>query len=403
MSDRRPPAPRRSLDHLAHSALALIVVAGLVRAAAYGGPLCRDIVVLSTLLALVYGGGLATGDRWGTAARRTWVAALVTLWTALVLRAPVTLTDAYVWAAIPLACAALRALDRRAASLAVGVVTVSLVGQLVRGSGDFTPELLVPVAAVWGTVALYGTLQQEAHRRRLLVEELRATREELAQQQRQAGVLTERERIARDLHDTLAQELAGGVMLLQAAERDWQERPDVALTRVRAAADGLHANLAETRRIISDLTPSAVAEAGLAGALRLLCERAETEGAAARVRFRTTGAARTALDQQGAATLFRVAQGTLANIREHARAVNVHVTLHQRPDGAELEIHDDGRGFAQLPDRPGPSRGFGLPAARARLRECGGFLDVHSAPGHGTRVCASIPAPAGKVLDEVAG
>lgn len=403
MSDRRPPTPRRSLDHLAHGAFALVVVAGLVRAAADRDPLCRDIVVLSTLLALVYGVGLAAGDRWGPAARRTWVAALVALWTALVLRAPVTLTDAYVWAAIPLACAALRVLDRRAAGLAVGVVTVSLVGQLVRGNGGFTPEMLVPVAAVWGTAALYGTLQREANRRRRLVEELRATREELARQQRRAGVLAERERIARDLHDTLAQELAGGVMLLQAAERDWAERPDVALTRVRAAADGLHANLAETRRIISDLTPSAVAEAGLAGALRLLCERAETEGAAARVRFRTTGAACPALGRQGAATLFRVAQGALANIREHARAVNVHVTLHQRPDGAELEIRDDGLGFAERPDRTGPSRGFGLPAARARLRECGGVLDVRSAPGHGTRVRASIPVPAGKVLDEVAG
>ncbi|MET8978261.1 sensor histidine kinase [Streptomyces sp. NPDC004539] len=392
MSDRRPAAQHWLLDHLAHGAFALVVVAGLVRAAAYGGPLCRDIVVLSVLLALVYAGGLAVGGRWGPGTRRVWVASLVALWTGLVLRAPVTLTDAYVWAAIPLACAALRALDRRGSAVAVGVVTVSLVGQLVRGSGDFTPEVLVPVAAVWGTVALYGALQREADRRRLLVEELRATRAELARRQREAGVLAERERIARDLHDTLAQELAGGVMLLQAAERDWRERPDVALTRVRAAADGLHANLAETRRIISDLTPSAVDEAGLAGALRLLCARAETEGAAARVSFRTTGAACPVLDGQAAATLFRIAQSSLANIREHARAVNVQVTLHQRADGAELEIRDDGRGFDRVPDRPAPARGYGLPAARARLRECGGALDVYSAPGHGTRVCASVPA-----------
>ncbi|QNP74319.1 sensor histidine kinase [Streptomyces roseirectus] len=391
MSDPSP-ARRWALDHLAHGAFVLVVVAGVVRAATLGGPLCRDIVALSTVLALVYAGGLAGGGRWGPVARRVWVVALVTLWTALVLRAPVALTDAYVWAAVPLACAALRALDRRWAGAAVGVITLCLVGQLVRGSGDFTPELLVPVAAVWGTVALYRAQQRDAVQRRLLVEELRGTREELARQQRAAGVLTERARIARDLHDTLAQELAGGVMLLQAAERDWETRPDVARTRVRAAADGLHANLAETRRIISDLTPSTVAEAGLAGALRLLCERAETEGAAARVRFGTTGPSGPALDHEAATTLFRIAQGALANIREHARAVNVHVTLHQRPDGTELEIRDDGRGFGSLPDRPAPARGFGIPAARARLRECGGALDVRSAPGYGTRVCASVPA-----------
>ncbi|HEY8978414.1 MAG TPA: sensor histidine kinase [Streptomyces sp.] len=394
MSDRVPGrffGPRRALDHLVHGAFALVVVAGLIRAASLGGPLCRDIVALSALLAALYTVGLAVGGRWRPVERRLWAAALIVSWTALTLRAPAMLSDAYVWAAIPLACAALRALDRRWAALAVGAVTVDLVGQLVRGYGAFTPETLIPVAAVWGTLALYRAQQRDAAQRQLLVEELRGTREELARQQREAGMLSERARIARDLHDTLAQELAGGVMLLQAAERDWEARPDVARTRVRAAADGLHANLAETRRIISDLTPSAVAEAGLAGALRLLCERAETEGTAARISFRTTGSARPALDGQAAATLFRIAQGSLANIREHASAVNVQVTLHQRADGAELEIRDDGRGFDLSQDGPSPSRGYGLPAARARLRECGGDLDVYSAPGHGTRVRASVP------------
>jgi signal transduction histidine kinase len=298
---------------------------------------------------------------------------------------------------VPLACAALRSLGLRAALVAVGAISVVLGWRLIGAAGGLDVELaLVPVAAVWGTVALYGQQQRDAAERQRLLEELRSTRDVLAEQQRQAGVLAERTRIARDLHDTLAQELAGSLMLLQAAERDWDRRPDAARTRVRAVADGLDGNLAETRRIIHDLTPSAVAEAGLEGSLRLLCAQAEQDVSAARVRFRSAGEARPELDEQSAATLFRVAQGTLANVREHARAVNVLVTLHHEADRVELDVQDDGVGFdpAEAGTAARGTRGFGLPAARARLRECGGDLRVTSAPGHGTRVRAVLPAAA---------
>ncbi|WP_416982118.1 sensor histidine kinase [Streptomyces sp. T028] len=414
MSDRAPVrtavravlGSRPGLWHLTHLTFFLVVGAGLVRFTRLGIESCWHVMTVSTLLAVVYAGGLAAGDRLGRPgrtglfARASWVAALLTLWALLLQLAP-SLVSTYTWCAVPLACAALRVLGRRAAAVAVGTLTVVLVAQLVRSAGSFDPEaVLVPVAAVWGTVALYRSQQRDAAERLRLVEELRGTRDVLARQQRQAGMLAERARIARDLHDTLAQELSGGVMLLQAAERDWDGRADVARTRVRAVADGLHTTLAETRRIIRDLTPSAVDEAGLEGALRLLCARAQAEGAAARVRFRTAGGHRpvldgqlAALDTQAAATLFRVAQSTLANVREHAHAVNVQVTLRAGTDRVELEVRDDGAGFE--PGRiTGPSpagRGLGLPAARTRLRECGGDLDIGSVPGHGTCVRATVP------------
>ncbi|MEV6401500.1 histidine kinase [Streptomyces bobili] len=406
MPDRVParPAPtaargsRSALPFLAHLTFFLVVGAGTVRLVELRAPLCRDIVAVSATLALVYASGPAAWDRLGRFGRHLWTAALVLLWSLLVVLAPPSLTTAYVWCAVPLACAALRALDRRAAGVAVGALTAVLVAQLVRSSGGFDAEVvLIPVAAVWGTVALYRAQQRDAVERQRLVEELRGTRDVLARQQREAGVLAERARIARDLHDTLAQELAGGVMLLQAADRDWDARPDVARTRIRAVADGLHANLGETRRIISDLTPSAVDEAGLEGALRLLCARAQAEGAAARVRFRPVGAGGPALDGQATAALFRVAQSSLANVREHARAVNVQVTLRREQDRVELEVLDDGAGFDPACAGAGAlsrgSRGFGFPAAKARLSECGGDLDVGSAPGRGTRVRAVVPAP----------
>ncbi|WP_369263040.1 sensor histidine kinase [Streptomyces sp. R35] len=402
MPDRAPArsplrirGSRPTLEQVSHLAFFVVVGAALVRLTQLRSPLCWDIVALSGLLAVAYAGGPACWNRLGVVGRHAWVAVLLVLWGDLVLLAPASLTTAYVWCAVPLACAALRVLGRRSALVAVAVITAVLVWALIRSTGWFDLEVVVvPVTAIWGTVALYRSQQRDAAVRQRLVEELRGTRDTLARQQRQAGVLAERTRIARDLHDTLAQELAGGLMLLQAAERDWEERPDAARTRVRAVADGLGTNLAETRRIIRDLTPSAVAEAGLEGALRLLCARAQTDGTAARVRFRTVGTARPVLDEHAATTLFRVAQSTLANVREHARAVNVLVTLHWHRDRVDLDISDDGIGFDPAEVRPvlRPDRGMGLPAARARLRECGGDLDVGSGPGRGTRIRATAPA-----------
>ncbi|MFD8005055.1 sensor histidine kinase [Streptomyces mirabilis] len=402
MPDRAPLTDRGNrptLEHVSHLALFLVVGAGLVRLAQLEIPLCWYIVTVSGLLAVTYASGLAYWDRLGPLGRHLWIPLLLLLWTALVFLAPSPLTTAYVWCAVPLACAALRALGRRSAMVTVAVITFVLVDALVQSTGRFDPEVvLVPVAAVWGTVALYRGQQRDAGVRQRLVEELRDTRDTLARQQRQAGVLAERTRIARDLHDTLAQELAGSLMLLQAAERDWDARPEVTRTRVRAVADGLGSNLAETRRMIRDLTPSTVAEAGLEGALRLLCARSRQEGAAARVRFRSLGTHQPALDDQAATTLFRIAQNALANVREHAHAVNVLVTFHRHPDRVELEVSDDGVGFdpaatfasERSPGAVRMDRGFGLPAARARLCECGGDLDVSSAPGRGTRIRASV-------------
>jgi signal transduction histidine kinase len=349
----------------------VIVGAAMVRLVSLDIALCWEIVSVSSVLAVVYAAGLALWSRLGVLARHVWVAALILLWAVLVVRVPPFLTVAYVWCAVPLACAVLRALGRRGAVGAVAVITVVLVGRLTWATGRFDPEVvLIPVAAVWATVALYRALQQE---------------------QRRAGVLEERVRIARDLHDTLAQELAGSVMLLQAAERNWDES-DIARTRVRAVADRLGAGLAETRRIIQDLTPSPITEAGLAGALRLLCDRARQDGTAARVRFRSAGVHCPDLDEQAATVLFRVTQGALANVREHAHATNLLVTLHHHPDRVELDVCDDGVGFqhADIGDRS--DRGFGLPSARARLREHGGDLEVDSTPGQGTRIRATVPA-----------
>ncbi|MFI1356196.1 sensor histidine kinase [Streptomyces sp. NPDC020898] len=404
---------RPTLEHVSHLTFFVIVASALLQLAWLNSPLCWYIASASGLLALAYVGGLVLWDRLGAGGRAAWVPLLLLLWGVLLFLAPVQLRPSYVWCAVPLACAAQRVLGRRSATVVLAVITVVLVTTLLGANGRFGPDAtLVPMAAVWGTVALYRSQQRDAEVRRRLVEELRDTRDLVARQQRRAGVLAERTRIARDLHDTLAQELAGGLMLLQAAERDWEHRPDVARTRVRAVADGLSTNLTETRRMIKDLTPSTVAETGLEGALRVLCARSEADGTAARIRFQAVGDPQPVLDEHAATTLFRVAQSTLANVREHAHAVNVRVTLSRQPDHVDLEVSDDGVGFdpaeafARTARRPG--RGFGLPAARARLREFGGDLDISGVPGRGTRVRATVsarprPQPAASVPAATAG
>ncbi|TQE17190.1 sensor histidine kinase [Streptomyces ipomoeae] len=350
--------------------------------------LCWELLPLITLLAAGYVGGLALWDRLGRRGRPLWLAALLVLWWWISWEMPAPIATSYIWLALPLAILALRMFRDRTAVAVVAVITVLLVVLIARTAEVLHPELVAPpAAALWATVALYRSQQR-------LLGELRRTRAELARGQREAGRLAERARIARDLHDTLAQELAGSRMLLQAADRDWDRRPDLARTQVRTVADALGANLAETRTIIRDLTPPALEHDDLAAALRSLCAR--DSATPSRVVFRTEGEPGH-LPCEGAAALLRVAQGLLANAREHAHARHVWVTLDHRDDTTvTLEVRDDGVGFdpaaasTSASTRPG-DRGLGLTAGRERLHALGGSLTVRSAPGRGTLARATLP------------
>ncbi len=385
-----PAVPRRGLPPLRRLPDLLfltVVVGGAVRLADLNRALCWQLVPLVALLAAGYVAGLALWDRLGRWGRPLWLGALLALWCRVSWEMPAPAATAYTWLVLPLAILALRMFTGRTAVAVVGVITGPLVLLIARASGTVHPEqLLPPVAALWATVALY-------HAQQRLLGELRRTRAELARNQREAGRLAERARIARDLHDTLAQELAGSRMLLQAADRDWDRRPDLARTRLRTVVDALGTQLAETRTVISDLTPPALEHADLATALHSFCARTTTTPS--RVVFRTEGEPG-GLPRDRAAALLRVAQGLVANACEHARARHVWVTLDHRDDTAvTVEVRDDGVGFdpAATPAGPG-DRGLGLPAGRERLDALGGSLTVRSAPGRGTLARASLPVGA---------
>lgn len=203
-----------------------------------------------------------------------------------------------------------------------------------------------------------------------------------------AGVLRERHRLAAELHDTVAQGLTSMHLLLDAADREWTREPGQARQLVRQAAAAARENLAEARRLIHDLAPVELERAALADVLRELC--AGVDGA----RFRLEGEPRSVPGRVEAAVL-RAAQGALANVRRHARASAVVVTLTYQPYVLALDVWDDGVGFdpedAATAGRPG---GDGLRLLRRRIGYLGGTATVESSPGGGgTVVSVCVPAP----------
>ncbi|MGV9266508.1 sensor histidine kinase [Kitasatospora sp. NPDC003701] len=327
--------------------------------------------------------------------RRLWPLALVVaLWVVLVLLAP-----SFAWCAVPLVYTALRTLPARAAIPLVAALTLLVViGEVRLGGVDANLVLLPPAVAALAT-AVFLYMERQAERQRALIADLVRTRRELAATERREGTLAERERLAMEIHDTLAQGLSSQQMLLQAADRTWEADPVTARTHVRTAAEVAARNLAEARRFVHDLAPAELADGRtLDQALRSLAERESAESGLP-VRFHLDGAP-VPLPAAAQSALLRIAQGALANVREHAGASAAALTLSFLGDQAVLDIADDGRGFHPVGPggpRPGPpgadggGRGHGLPAMRARLRQLGGTLTVESTPGEGTVVSAAIP------------
>ncbi|MGW5370361.1 sensor histidine kinase, partial [Streptomyces sp. NPDC004011] len=207
---------------------------------------------------------------------------------------------------------------------------------------------------------------------------------ELAATERREGTLAERQRLSMEIHDTLAQGLSSQQMLLQAADRVWDSDPGAARRHVRTAESVAEHNLAEARRFVHDLAPAELAGgSGIEEALRRLAAR-EDAG------FRVDGVP-VPLPERVESALLRIAQGALANVREHAAAASAALTLTYLGDQVALDIADDGRGFEPGRVRSAGVRGHGLPAMRARVRHLGGTLTVESAPGEGTVLSAAVP------------
>ncbi|MFF9453696.1 sensor histidine kinase [Streptomyces flaveolus] len=249
--------------------------------------------------------------------------------------------------------------------------------------GETTVSTLI-VVAVGVLIGLWAhaVVAQSSERARLIVE-LERAQAELSEAHQRQGAADERERMARDIHDTLAQGFASIVVLAEAARAGLGTEPARSAQQLRSIESTARENLAEARELVGSAQRRGGAAAGtVAQTLRRVLDRF-TEDTGLSV---TADLADVRCDQQTRIALVRCTQESLANVRKHARASTVGVVLARRPYGVELEITDDGIGFV-----PEESTGFGLDGMRKRLAELGGRLTVTSSVGDGTRVLAVIP------------
>lgn len=386
----------RWLGAVMHAAFFLLLGGALARFLLRhpGEPRTPWIIALSVALAVLYvlGPVLSGPGERPTRRRLAWLGLVVVVWMVLVVLAP-----SFAWCAVPLFYTGLRTLPARAALVLVTVLTVFVVAAQLRLAGRFDPNLLLaPPAVAAIAAAVFLHTERQAARQRALIDDLIRTRRELAASERREGTLAERQRLSMEIHDTLAQGLSSQRMLLQAAERVWESDPGKARTHVRGAASVAEHNLAEARRFVHDLAPADLAGGGgLEAALRALAVRETGDAFTVRVHV-DDGARVPPLPDRVQSALLRIAQGALANVREHAGASTAALTLTLLDDEVVLDVSDDGHGFdpAVLPDAPAGMRGHGLPAMHARLRQLGGTLTVESAPGEGTVVSAAVPLAA---------
>jgi signal transduction histidine kinase len=287
----------------------------------------------------------------------------------------------------------------------------AIVNLLPSGFPDNRGWLVVSLVAILlqtGLIGWFGYLSQraaeESHGRKRTLAELEAALAEnaglhaqLLAQAREAGVHDERQRMAREIHDTLAQGLTGIITQLQAADRareqpaQWQRH----MGNVHTLAKD---SLAAARRSVAALAPAELEASHLPGAVQDLAVRWSTTSGVP-VQVEVTGAPRPVLADVEV-TLFRAAQEGLANVARHAAAGKVGLTLSYLDDAVMLDLRDDGAGFD--PEALGArgaaadGTGYGLAGIRQRLVPLGGALVVESAPGEGTAINVTVPLGSGE-------
>ncbi len=254
----------------------------------------------------------------------------------------------------------------RSAERMIGILNVAS-----PGSEHFTPNVLETLSAIGYQL---GTA----------IERVR-----LSHQAVRMAALEERNRLAREMHDTVAQGLTAITLHLETAEALGMTDPATAQRSINRALGLARRSLEEVRRSVLDLRAAPLDDHSLPDAIDLLLESFEDE----------TGITTTldvpptlqALAPNVEAAIYRIVQEVLTNVRKHAQARTVHVTLTPTDDALRLGIVDDGVGFDPTVPVGTPTSGFGLVGIRERTRLLGGTVNIHSAPGSGTRIEVTIP------------
>jgi two-component system NarL family sensor kinase len=217
-------------------------------------------------------------------------------------------------------------------------------------------------------------------------------RARLADESAQLARTEERTRLAREIHDTLAQGLTAIALHVEGALHNLDRQPARAKARLERALQTARESLEDARRSVMDLRATPLDGKPLATALRSLA-RSFTSETGIRARVRVDGLR--ALPQRVEAELFRIAREALANVRRHAEATEVEIALQQTSRGTQLSVRDNGHGFDPAEVE---SDRHGIVGMRERARLLGGTLRVRSRrrPPSGTTVVASVPVPVSK-------
>ncbi|PRY67476.1 signal transduction histidine kinase [Glaciihabitans tibetensis] len=291
-----------------------------------------------------------------------------------------------IWVVMP----GIRAAVIANAALAIAVA-VGFVYALDGTPSAYQQALTIEVISLVGSVALgiwMTRIEQLSDERQLLLDELTVTQGRLAQLHRESGATSERERLARDIHDTIAQSLTGIVMLSQHAQRELQAGDLGSLERrLEALETNAREALVETRSLVTAGAPVELGE-GIVAALGRLVERfVRDTGINASFEADAYVGSPGRLSRDAEVVLLRSAQESLANIRKHSAATVATLTVRADGDAVVLTAADNGIGF----DAEAQSTGHGLPGMRDRLALAGGTLVVATAPGAGTTLRATLP------------
>jgi len=367
------------------------------------------LLALALALAVVYLLGTVAEKRFSAGALAKdplrfaylWLALVTALWAVLMAG-----SVEFSWLVFPLFFLHLHLLPRWAGLAAVVVMTAGVIVAQWFATGAAVPPLPVIIGPVFGaafsivTSKAYRLLYQEGENQRRAADELRRTRTELAATQHEAGVLAERARLAREIHDTLAQGFSSIILVSRAARRSLDsgdaESTRESIDMVEATASE---NLAEARTFVRGLVSPALEGTSLVESLRRLCEKTQLEAAARGVNlsctFRVDGDP-VELPQPYRVTLLRAAQASLANVWLHAKASTAVVSLAYLGTEVTLDVFDNGRGFKpeSLADAVASrtdGSGFGLKSLTERVAAQKGTLEIESAPGEGTVVAVRLP------------
>ncbi|MDL9979731.1 sensor histidine kinase [Microbacterium sp. ASV49] len=252
--------------------------------------------------------------------------------------------------------------------------------------------MLLNVGAMCFLTWVYHSMRTLAEERRAALEENERLREQLVARARAEARADERQRLAREIHDTVAQGLVGVITQLDAIDTSaggTASQDD--LHHLDQAAAIARESLREARRAVAELSPAALDGTDLTTAIRRTTEQwGLRAGVSTRLSLPDAAAG---VGPDVASTLLRVLQEALANIARHADATLASVTLTWFADALVMDIADDGTGYdpVNVPARPSTAGGYGVIAMRDRMARVGGTIDIESEPGGGTVVSARAP------------